>query len=308
MDLNLIKTFVLLYETRSVTSTANKLFLTQPTVSYSLKGLRRHFNDDLFTRGPSGLVPTLLATSMYENLRQALEVIEETVGGHNDFDPETTERTFRLCGTDLGEMTLFPGVLGAIAERAPHCQVQITSLDYSTAADQLRMGQTDGVICTPRIDTPSLVRSPLFSEHYVGLCARSHPRIGPIPTLEEYLGERHIDVDSAAGHVDAGKAIDRLGRPRDVAVRVPHFTALPELVSRTDYLAIVPSRVAALFTGSSRVRTFALPVDPQEAEVALYVARRALPSAAIDWLRRLIVDVLHTRPDDRRSISEHVPR
>ena len=49
-DLNLTRVFVLLYETGSVTITADTLHVTQPTISYSLRKLRRHFDDVLFQR------------------------------------------------------------------------------------------------------------------------------------------------------------------------------------------------------------------------------------------------------------------
>ncbi|MFF9814943.1 LysR family transcriptional regulator [Streptomyces sp. NPDC014006] len=50
-DLNLARIFILLYETGSVTATADTPHLTQPTVSYSLAKLRRHFGDDFRRTG-----------------------------------------------------------------------------------------------------------------------------------------------------------------------------------------------------------------------------------------------------------------
>ncbi|CAG7585573.1 LysR family transcriptional regulator [Rhodococcus opacus] len=301
VDLNLIRTFVLLYETRSVTRTAELLFITQPSVSHSLRRLRRQFNDDLFIRSSDGLAPTVLAASMYPQLHQALEVIDETVSGVGQFDAETSDRTFRICATDLGEISLLPGVLAALETRAPGCAVQVTPLDFASAAEELRQGRADAVICTPRIDAPDLRRDPLFREGYLGLCALGHPRIGVEPGLDDFLAERHIVVDAAAGHVDADQALARMGRRRDIAVRVPHFAVLPELVAQTRHLAVVPSRVAELFTRSSPVRTFALPVEIPNVEVSLFTVRRALPSPGVDWLRELIADVLQAPAADWTS-------
>ncbi len=50
IDLNLIRTFVTLYEAGSVTLAAERLFVTQPSVSYALARLRELFDDALFTR------------------------------------------------------------------------------------------------------------------------------------------------------------------------------------------------------------------------------------------------------------------
>ncbi|GAA2784969.1 LysR family transcriptional regulator [Saccharopolyspora taberi] len=294
VDLNLMKTFVLLYETRSVTRTAEAMFITQPSVSHALRRLRRQFNDELFLRSPDGLTPTETAERMYPRLQQALEVIVETVSDAAAFSPRTSERTFRLCATDLGEISLLPAVLARLEDEAPRCTVEVTPLDFADAAQNLRQGRADAVICTPRIDAPDLQRDGLFTENYVGLCASSHPRIGDHPTLADYLGERHIVVHEAAGHVDTDRELTRLGHRRDVAVRVPHFSVLPELLARTGFLSAVPSRVAGLFTRSSDVRTFALPLALPRVEVSLYTYRRALPAPGIEWLRELISQTLRT--------------
>ena len=44
IDLNLIRTFITLYEARSVTLAAERLFVTQPSVSYGLARLRELFD------------------------------------------------------------------------------------------------------------------------------------------------------------------------------------------------------------------------------------------------------------------------
>ncbi|MGZ6800627.1 MAG: LysR family transcriptional regulator [Mycobacteriaceae bacterium] len=293
VDLNLMRTLALLCETRSVTRTAEKLYVTQPSVSYALGRLRRQFNDELFVRSSDGLRPTALAEQMYPSLRQALEVIDETVSGASEYDPATSERTFRILATDLGEISLLPIVLAKLETSAPRCGVEINPLDSSSAAQQLRQGSADAAICTPRIDAPDLRRDALFLESYVGLCRKDHHRIGDRPTLTEFLAERHIVVFASAGHSDADAVLTRIGESRDVAVRVPHFAVLPELLASTHYLSVVPGRVADLFTRSSHVRTFPLPFEIPTVEVALYTYRRAIPSPGIEWLRSAVTAALH---------------
>jgi DNA-binding transcriptional LysR family regulator len=296
MDLNLMRTLVLLYKTRSVTKTAEALYITQPSVSYALRRLRHQFNDELFVRSADGLQPTDLADQMYPSLHQALEVIDETVSGAREFDPNTSDRVFRFLATDLGEIGLLPVVLAELESSAPRCRVEISPLEFASAARQLRQGSADAVICTPRIDAPDLRRDALFREGYVGLCTRPHPRIGDRPTLTEFLAERHIAVVASAGHGDADQVLTRIGQRRDVAVRIHHFAVLPELLASTHYLSVVPTKVAGLFTRSSSVRTFDLPFDIPPVEVALYTYRRAIPSPGVDWLRRTITTALR-HPD-----------
>ena len=61
IDLNLLVTFEMLISEGSVSQTAQKLGVTQPAVSHSLKRLRDLLGDELLVRGPRGLQPTMRA-------------------------------------------------------------------------------------------------------------------------------------------------------------------------------------------------------------------------------------------------------
>jgi DNA-binding transcriptional LysR family regulator len=78
-DLNLVRTFLRLFETRSVTRTAEQMSLTQPSVSHALRRLRKQFNDNLFSRSSGGLGPTERSRKIYPLLRQAMEAVEATM-------------------------------------------------------------------------------------------------------------------------------------------------------------------------------------------------------------------------------------
>src|SRR5690554_6495692 len=95
-DLNLVRTFVLLYETRSVTLASQRLFVTQPSVSYALARLREHFNDRLFVRSREGKEPTIVAQQLYPPLRHALSQLEATLESSREFSPGDCHQRFRL--------------------------------------------------------------------------------------------------------------------------------------------------------------------------------------------------------------------
>ena len=61
LDYQQLRVFDTLLDERSVTKTAKRLALTQPTVSAVLKKLRRQFDDPLFIRAQRGVTPTVKA-------------------------------------------------------------------------------------------------------------------------------------------------------------------------------------------------------------------------------------------------------
>ncbi|MGF1238216.1 LysR substrate-binding domain-containing protein [Streptomyces sp. 2-6] len=295
-DLNLARVFVLLYETGSVTATAETLHVTQPTVSYSLGKLRRHFDDELFRRTGRGLAPTAGARRLYEPLRRALAEIDGAVRQADAFDPETMPGRFTVALSDLGEATLLPRLLAAARERAPRASFTVRPLDVDEAEHQLRRGDLDAFVATPVLTSHRTVRIPLFHERYVAMVAAGHPRVrGDSVTLAELAAEQHATVFGPSGHVVPRAVLaahDLLDR---VAVDATRFSMLPYLLEQTDLIAIVPEYVGEVFTASHRVRLVRLPFETEPVEVALYARHEASRSPSQRWLVQFMAEVLGER-------------
>ncbi|WP_246018955.1 LysR family transcriptional regulator [Saccharothrix australiensis] len=293
-DLNLVRTFVLLYETRSVTATAEAMHLTQPTVSYSLQKLRRRFSDELFRRAKGGLVPTATAQALYEPLHGALAGIEAAVSGAWSFDPATARATFTLSLSDLGEVSLLPRLVAALPARAPGVTLTVRPLDVVNAADQLGRGEIDAFIASPVLSTPRVARIPLFAEGYVGMVAADHPRLrGDRVGLAELAAERHVAVFGPTGHDGPRRALEAHGLLHRVAVETTRFTSLPYLVRHGDLFAMVPRMVAEVFAAEHHhVRLLELPLDIEPAQVSIYARHAHARGPAQAWLVRFMAEVL----------------
>ncbi|MEU3346454.1 LysR family transcriptional regulator [Streptomyces sp. NPDC006700] len=295
-DLNLARVFVLLYETGSVTVTADTLHVTQPTVSYSLGKLRRHFGDELFRRTGRGLTPTAGARRLYEPLQRALADIDGTVRQADDFDPRAMSGRFTVALSDLGEVTLLPRLMAAARERAPGVSFTVRPLDVDEAEHQLRRGDIDAFVATPVLTSHRTVRIPLFHERYVGMVAAGHPRVrGESVTLAELAAESHATVFGPSGHVVPRAVLAAHGLLDRVVVDATRFSMLPYLLEQTDLIAIVPEYVGEVFAASHQLRLVRLPFDTEPIEVALYARHESSRSPSQRWLVRFMSEVLGER-------------
>ena len=77
MDYNLYKIFLYLYEERSISKTANKLYVSQPDISYSLKELENSLGYTLFNRNSKGIEPTLEAKELYNYISTAFNILND---------------------------------------------------------------------------------------------------------------------------------------------------------------------------------------------------------------------------------------
>ena len=76
-DYNLYKIFLYLYEEKSISKTANKLYVSQPAISYSLKELENQLGYTLFYRNSKGIEPTEEAKELYGYISTAFNIMNE---------------------------------------------------------------------------------------------------------------------------------------------------------------------------------------------------------------------------------------
>lgn len=291
-DIGMMRAFVLVYETGTVTAAAERLFMSQPSVSYTLRRLRALFGDQLFVRRGQRLEPTPVAEELYPKLRRLLESADEVMAGASAFAPETSTRHFRMRMTDVGLSGLLPRIFTRIHAEAPGVVLDVEALNLSTVVEDLRSGQADAAICTTRLDAPDLLREPLFTQAYAGICAADHPRISDAPTQAEYEAERHIAVATSTGHRAFDERVRELGINRRVSLVIPSFSALLNIVPGTELLSYAPASVAGRLSETGRLRSFEMPFELPVTQIALYTLRRELPSSEFDWFRGALVSAL----------------
>lgn len=298
-DMNLMRTFVIVYETRSVTEAAHALFISQPSVSYALGKLRKLFADPLFLRGRTGLQPTPVSEALYPQIVQAIQLMDSVVQSATEFKAAETTRTFRLMMTDLALMALFSYVVRAIQEQAPKARVEVTLLDVAQLEDRLRRNEIDGAIAVPTFSDDVVVRDHLMDMPYVGVCAQDHSRLSSGPTVGELVAEQRIEVSEALGHQHVEQTLSRLHGGREPGIALPNYSVVDETIAATEFYCVVPLFLGDMFVRRSPVRKFKLPVPLEPGHVGLHTLRRVVPSPPVEWLRRVVSDALVAYPYPR---------
>lgn len=290
-DLNQLRTFVVLYELRSVTATAARLHVTQPTVSYTLARLRERFDDELFRREGHVMVPTARATQLFGPLHDALAQVDATVGETEAFDPAAFSGELALGLTSIGEQTFLPPIMAALERQAatPHLQVQ--RLDAEEVEEGLVRGTIDLAITVALVGTPRLWRTGVRGVEYVALSSADHPL--PPPSMDMFTGRRFVRVSSRGGHVYPLQALDEHGLLAQVALTVEEYATVPAVLVSTDLVVLLPRHVAEVFCGwFPTLRIAELPWPGQSSPVALYTRREAALTPAQRWFRTLVHDAV----------------
>lgn len=79
VNLNLYKYFLVVIEEQSVSRAADKLSVSQPTVSYNIHALQRELGKQLFSIERNGLVPLQRALSLYRRIKPIYQQLMQTI-------------------------------------------------------------------------------------------------------------------------------------------------------------------------------------------------------------------------------------
>lgn len=291
LDLEWLKVFDGIWQTASVSKAAERLGIAQAAASTALNKLRAHFDDRLFERTALGMQPTPHAQKIQPALREALAQLEQARMSREAFDPQRTQRRFRICLTDISEVVLLPRLLEHLRRAAPQAQIE-TEIVSAASARRLEDGEIDlAVGFMPQLDT-GFYGQTLFRQNFVCLAAQGHPRIGAKMTRKAFAAEAHAVVGSSGtGHAIVDKVIARQGIERRVAVQLSSFLGVARIVARTELLVIVPRILGEILATQERVKLIEPPFALPDYAVRQHWHARFHADDGNAWLRRTMAEL-----------------
>lgn len=292
LDVRLLAVFDEIYKTRSVTRAADGLGLGQPAVSIALAKLREHFVDPLFVRTSQGMEPTPLAEGLLHPVREALDALERVSGHRKVFDPAASDRTFRICMTDISQLVLLPGLWERLRVAAPGIRIEIAPLSADTGR-MLEAGDADLALgFMPQLEA-GFYQQALFRQSYVCMLSAGHPRIGESITLAQFEAEDHAVVSSSGtGHLIVDREIARQGIARRIALRIPNFLGVAFVIEHTDLLVTIPRRLGEVLEGRGHFRVLPVPFALPSYAVKQHWHERYHHDPGNRWLRSVISELL----------------
>lgn len=291
VDLNLLVVFDALFDERSVSRAAERLAVTQPTVSGLLKRLRHAFSDQLFLRTSHGILPTPRAEALAGPVKELLANAQSLVAP-KAFDPATAETTIKICGSDYLQYAVISPLVAAIRKVAPKIKVIVAPRpDANALADLFARGEMDLCISAREVVLSDLTSRLLYRDRYICVARKNHPLKARRISVKQLCAFDHLLVDptgvSPSGVVDT--IMSKSDYRRRVAMAVPTFHLLFDILGSDDFIAFVPSGLLRKRRSDLRVfdTTLALPAI----EVLASWHPRLNGDAQHKWLRELLVKV-----------------
>ncbi len=301
LDLNLLVALEALLEERSVSLAAERLYISQSAMSKTLGRLRDVFDDPLFIRQSSSMVPTpraqQLAVQLPEVLRQVQSMMQPL-----EFDPLTYQGEFNLMVQGHLGMWLLPILLERLHRTGPHIRLRTLAI-CEDPIEQLGKGTLDFVLHAEYQSYPPKHKlMTLGFAQPVLLVRKGHPLEGTVPSwadLEKYPHVRLIIPEfeniQFQGDVDGWEDSEFFRREFEL---VPHlftdhlFTAL-RVVMASDYIFPAPPLFMEQDEFAREVISIPLPSGEEIAVKYVMVHHERIEhSPAHEFLRSEILDVV----------------
>lgn len=276
----------IIYETRSVTKTAELLAQSQPTISNWLKRVRERVNDPLFVRTSNGMDPTPRCDEIVVIAREIMESLRRISSSPPPFDPATSNRVFRVCLPDAAQMTLLPKIVQYTQLNAPGILIDTLPVDENTAR-LLEEGAVDLAYGGFVPNMQGFHQEKLFEQDFICLANAYHPRIGLKLTLEDYVREAHVSVSYAGSNAIIDDVLRRNKVKLRILLSLQGFTGVARVIATTDLITTIPRQIGLTLAQTAPLKVLNCPLPMPSYEVKQYWHPRFNSDPGNQWLRGL---------------------
>lgn len=142
MNIHQVKIFYLAAQTLSITQTAKRMHLSQPSISIQIMDLEDSLNVRLFDRISRRIVLTEAGKVLYEHAGRILSLIDETKAVMSAFSAGDIGKIVIGAPNTIG-IYILPYYLGEFKERFPKAEIALLTLNRQEAIDLVLSGEVD---------------------------------------------------------------------------------------------------------------------------------------------------------------------
>jgi len=243
LELKQLRILKALLAERNASKVAGLVGLTQQAVSDQLKKMREIFDDPLFVRTGSGLIPTPKAELLGEVACEIL-INVEVLFEQPEFDPVLVDKEYTIFETDYAQLTFIPGVLARIWKEAPNLKVNLLDFDSSTLNSKMTAGEVDLALTFPDYVPETYSSVSLLTEKHICVAAATSTLVGRKLALVDIASIPQVIVSTSRPNYrdSVDDMFERRGLSRNVVMTAPCFSIVPKIIQSSSAIAFIPSR------------------------------------------------------------------
>ncbi len=286
MNWNHFAIFIEVYRLQSISRAADVLNMSQPGVSNALKRLQTSLGVELFVRKGRGIVPTVAANLLAEQLEAATKMIDVALEQVTDFDPNKPHR-FEIATNEVIQHLLLPYIDHPMVG---NCKINLSLSPYSDDDLEACLMENQADLAVDFQDNliASFCSTTLLDDELVVVASNRHPSLkaGQPLTLEAYYQQTHIVQRLRRGNQMVADYFskNRL-KQRDIVAQADSMLSAMMLVAKTQHITLVSRHLASAYAKEMGLAIFDVPFEAMQVSHKLMWHKRVDHSAGHRWLR-----------------------
>ena len=185
MNLKQLEAFVRVAETKSFSTAAKMLFLTQPTVSAHIASLERELNTCLLIRNTKGVALSEAGKELYAYAEQMLE-LEQKIRERFGLTGRQPGSVLRIAASTIPSLYLLPDIMARFRKEYPEEQLKLFETDSSGVVEMILSHKADVGFTGTVLEKGSCTYIPFYQDELVVLT----------PSSERYRARKNDDIVS----------------------------------------------------------------------------------------------------------------
>lgn len=292
LTLSELHVFCLVCESRNLSQVAQRLEMSQSSLSQMVQRWRQLVGDPLFVRARYGVVPTEVAMALREKIHPLLEGMKLALAHPRGFEAATSERVFKIHMSDIGQLVFLSELNSFLNHSAPGIHLRVRNLPWEDVEKGLGAGDIDIAIGSLPMIKGRVHARTLRKEKYVTVMRRQHRLAKKRLDLEAFASAEHLVIDSTgSGHALVEGVLRSMGVRRKIGLTIPHFLAAEAILGKSDYLLTVPEVAVSAFHQPSGYHVVPAPVSLPTFDIRVHWHERSRQEEGVQWLRTSIIDM-----------------
>lgn len=139
---NLYKTFITVVEEKNITKASNKLYISQPAISFNIKQLESELGGELFERTNKGVIPTHLGEELYKRVKPIINQLDSLDNFVNE-EKNLDSGILRIGAYSSNTNQLLGKYLTIFAKTYPKVKIVMERLNQKDLISRLEDGSLD---------------------------------------------------------------------------------------------------------------------------------------------------------------------
>ena len=291
VTLRQLRTFKTVADLSSFSLAAQRLKLSQPSVSYQVKELEEALGLPLLDRLGKRVQLTEAGSLLYSYARRMLDTLDEATVALEEMRG-IQRGSLRVGASTTVGIYLLPAALGAFKKLHPGLVIALEIGSRARVQEQVLNNQLDLAVVGPASKDPELAIIPFLSDELVVVAPAGHPLAGKRRlTLKDLADQPFIMREATSGsRWSLEKEARKAGAKLSVAMELGSNGAIKHAVESGLGLAVISRYAAALEFSSGRLVELDVKGFPIRRDWHIvHLRRRKLPAsvhAFIDFLKK----------------------